>query len=118
MSKVKKHRPHSEPVQKLEPRDCSRGTPMGTRNITEAPSDFDGVLHLALLPMDGDYCRQSHTYWGCNSHKHGSMYRAYYFGYNPETEADEEIDMYIRATSRDEAKQAVLDVFPNAHFYR
>lgn len=113
-----KHRPHSEPVPKPDQMNCSRGAPMGRRNVTDAPDDFDGVVHLALLPMiDGDY-DTSGAYWGCNSHKHGSMYRAYYFGFNPETEQDEQIDMYLRATSRDEAKKAVLAQFPAAHFYR
>lgn len=118
MKIVKKTRPPSEPVQKLALRNTSHGAPLGMRSITDAPGDFDGVIHLALLPMNGDYCRQSHTYWGCNSYKHGSMYRAYYFGFNPETEEDENIDMLFRARSRDEAKQMVLEQFPDAHFYR
>jgi hypothetical protein len=52
------------------------------------------------------------AYWGDGSYKTGVMYRAY--GDGPEWRNE----MFVRATSREEAKKQVLAKFKNATFYR
>lgn len=111
----------SEPTPAPSEVNCSRGAPMGRRNIRDIqdPEMFNGTVRLAHLPMTcyGDY-DSGGAYWGCGNRETGWMYRAYFFAYNEEAEADDHLDLYIRAVSREAAKAQVLEEFPNARFYR
>lgn len=88
------------------------GAAMGRRDAipdsTAAPK-----LHLEKLRwVDGDY-DQGGAYWGrgCSG---ASIYRA-------EGEADgvdEQYDIYVRARTRAEAKQAIRLLIPKARFFR
>lgn len=105
------------PMPKVSQVNCSRGAPMGRLSYAEVedPEEFCQRVHLQRLPMIGygDY-DQGGAYWG--SCKHGWMYRAYYF--DPKSEAEDSVDLYLRATSRQKAKELVQERLPKARFYR
>jgi hypothetical protein len=80
-------------------------------NITE--SDKDLRFHLvALRFQDGDY-DEGGAYWGYVS---GTQVYWAYSGVTDGTE--EEQVMFIRAKSREAAKDSVRESFPKAKFYR
>lgn len=108
--------PKSKVFEALSEVGSARGSPMGRRDIHEAPADFTGTLRLQLLPMV-DYCYdEGGAYWGAPSPRNGWMYRAWYLA-----EVGDElihIEMFIRAVTRRAAKQKVQDKYPKARFFR
>lgn len=82
------------------------GAPMGRRNCL--PQNLQGRLHLRRVPMcDGDY-DPGGAYWGggrgtlplwCAWDAHGEAY-------------------YLRAASREAAKQTILELADDVTFYR
>ena len=100
------------PLPKLPEVNCSRGAPMGrceTHNIDpEAPAKFClQAMHL----VDGDYDRGG-AYWGCWTREHGGMWHAY------ACHDDEEVEMFIRAKTREQAKEQIRERYPNARFFK
>lgn len=91
------------------------GAPMGRRDDRGDPA-MPYKVHLQVMPMvDGCYDRGG-AYWGSGNSTIGWMYRAY-STFEDEFGLDE-IQMFIRAKDRDDAKAQVLDQYPNATFYR
>lgn len=69
-------------------------------------------FRLYRMPMY-DYCYDSGgAYWGMGDRRIGWMYHAYADGPYGRNEC------FVRATSREKAKDKVREVFPNARFYR
>ena len=70
-------------------------------------------FYLYAMPMSPCGCYDSGgAYWGCGSHAIGWMYHAY------ADTAEGRQEVFVRATCRERAKDAVLKVFRNAKFYR
>lgn len=95
------------------PNACSpRGAAMGRCNEINEP-DSHIKFHLYRMPMSpcGAY-DSGGAYWGCGGPTHGWMYHAY--GEGP----DHNNEMFIRARSRNHAKELVREEFENARFYR
>jgi hypothetical protein len=86
---------------KNNPSNCNRGAPMGRSSyISENIADQNTPLHLQkLIFVDGDYDKGG-AYWG-GGYNLGSMYCA--FIPNMETM------IFVRAKSRDSAKEQVVD---------
>lgn len=78
------------------------GAPMG-RYENKTERQYPVKFHLAIVKLTQGYDNGG-AYWGIGT----PLYYAY----------SDIQDMFIRASSRKEAKQKVLKVFPNAKFYR
>ena len=96
---------------KLPNVSSARGAPMGRRDTIldpKAPIKF----RLYQMPMV-DYCYDTGgAYWGAGSAKTGWMFHAYGDGPSGANE------IFMRAFDREDAKEQVRAVFPNATFYR
>jgi len=68
-------------------------------------------MHLIKMKMSscGAY-DQGGAYWGCGDSQIGYMYHAWSNG--------EELETFVRATNRNNARIKVIEKFPNAKFYR
>lgn len=80
----------------------SRGSNMGRRNTN--PANPNSKLYLKKLPLRDGY-DSGGAYWGLPN----NLYVAY--------DADE-TQIYLRASSRDEAKQKLNKDYPSLKFYR
>lgn len=97
---------------KLSKGYSERGAWMGRSNDILEPSE-PIKFRLYRMPMSACGCYDSGgAYWGAGDHKNGWMYHAY--GDGPLWVNQ----MFIRATSRKEAKRLVREFFKNAKFYR
>lgn len=96
-------------MPKLSDVSSSRGAPMGrSSNITEPDAKMRMNL-VRLKWVDGDY-DQGGAYWG--NVRGTAIYWASGIG------EDEVQETFVRATSREDAKNQVRDLFHNATFYR
>lgn len=88
----------------------ARGASMGRRDCIMEP-DAEIRFRLYRMPMSACGCYDSGgAYWGASSS--GVMYHA--IGEGP----DYVNEMFVRAPSREKAKETVLKAFPKASFYR
>lgn len=96
-------------MRKLPNVSSSRGAPMGRRNNVTEP-DFPVKFRLERMQLvDGDYDNGG-AYWGV---VYGlSMWTAWGMGEN------EEQEMFVRASTRDDAKALVRREFISARFWR
>lgn len=95
-------------LQKIE---CKYGAPMGRRNYIPTDINTVGKLHLEKLQwIDGDY-DYGGAYWGC-----GGRGQNIYWAYG-DTNA-EQVDVFVRAVGRNQAKEMVREIIANAKFYR
>ncbi len=77
-------------------------------------NDLPFKLHLQKVDfVDGVYDRGG-AYWGSPS----DLYVAYCLAWIEDVKRELQVRYYVRAGSREEAKQHVLAYFPNAKFYR
>lgn len=119
-------------IPPLSQMNCSRGAPMGRCSCCEMGAEDVRRVYLRRVPfVDGAY-DQGGAYWGAPA----NLWRAY-----AEVEAaeDEQVDeadrinvfdqptragdilvfeQFLRANSRDEAKESLRQQFPNITFYR
>lgn len=106
---------------RLEKLDCSRDAPMGRLDILPRANDPWPRLHLSRLPMvDHDY-DQGGAYWSGNECKAGPMYVAYgkFLGVlRTSPDQIEQVQIFVRATSRNEAKMKIVQRYKEARFYR
>jgi hypothetical protein len=88
------------------------GAPMGRPDTI--PDDRNEPIKFSLyrMPIVDSAYDSGGAYWGMDSQKFGFMYHAY--GDGPRDSGE----MFIRAPSREEAKKKVIDIFPNAKFFR
>ncbi len=93
------------------PNACDKyGSSMGRDNgIYETAADIKFNLYKMKIRQGYD---EGGAYWGDGNYRTGVMYRAY--GDGPLWRNE----MFIRATSREEAKKQVLAKFKNATFFR
>lgn len=106
------------PVPKLTDVNCRFGAPMGrqSRIAVDDPETFDKRIHLVQLRMvDGDY-DEGGAYWGAGDRRIGWMYRAYYW--DPKCESEQQIDYFLRATGREDAKSKLREELPNVKFFK
>lgn len=88
-----------------------RGAPMG--RCDTLPRDTQEKVLLSLVRLrwvDGDYDAGG-AYWG-HSREHGDMWRAV------GDASDCVVEVFVRARSRREARDAVSECLPSAVFYR
>lgn len=84
---------------------CEFGAPMGRRSYIK-PREDSGKLYVRLLPfVDGCYDKGG-AYWGSPA----NLYRA--------VTSDCEVEIFVRANSREDAKNQVLKVYPSAEFFK
>lgn len=83
--------------------NCKFGAPMGMANIVQAHLDNKFYL-IKLKWVDGDYTANG-VYWGNNGKDN------IYWAYN------EYNHIYVRASSRKEAKEKVRELVATARFY-
>lgn len=95
--------------------DCSRGAPMGRMGQRGDPNSPYKVHLQKMRMVDGDY-DQGGAYWGSGSWDTGWMYQAY--STFEDEYGQDEIEMFIRARGREDAKAKVLEEYPNATFFR
>lgn len=101
------------PLPKLAPVNCSRGAPMGRCNTFDLdPETNDRFCLQAMRMVDGDY-DSGGAYWGGWSREHGGMWHAYCCNGH-----GEEAELFIRAKTREQAKEQVREHYPNARFFR
>lgn len=102
------------PMPELCQVNCSRGAPMGRIDQHNWPaSEEPAKFFLQAMPMiDGAYDKGG-AYWGCGSRETGWMYRAYSADFE-----DGVVEIFLRANSREAAKDLVIQDYPNATFYR
>lgn len=87
------------------------GSQMGRPNVEVEP-DTGARFHLYRMPMS-DFCYDSGgAYWGVGDNRSGWMYHAYSDG------PDGGNECFVRAISRETAKDKVREIFCNARFYR
>ena len=89
-----------------------RGANMGRRDSITEPN-HPVKFHLREMKMSscGAY-DQGGAYWGCGDCNIGFMFHAWGQAEN------EEQEMFVRAKHRQDAKDQILEKFPNAKFYR
>lgn len=88
------------------------GAPMGRHDAIEEPNE-QIKFRLYKMPMSSCGCYDNGgAYWGAGDHKIGFMYHAY--GYGPQFKNE----MFIRAITREHAKEQIKKVFKNCVFYR
>jgi hypothetical protein len=93
--------------RKLEKVSCKYGAPMGRRNSIPDDVFIDEALSLRKLKwQDGDYTEDG-TYWG------GGMGDNVYWA-NGSTSTSQEINIFVRAKNRQEAKEKVREEMKNA----
>ena len=89
-----------------------RGAPFGRPLVRIADPDGPIKLHLYRMRLiDGDYDNGG-AYWGCGNRHIGWMYHVYDVWPTPSTE------IFLRARSREEAKEVVRMLIPGANFFR
>lgn len=90
------------------------GAQMGRSNTLPVDRQVAPRLRLYRLRfVDGCY-DQGGAYWGAPA----TVYRALGDNPSPVDASDETIEIFVRGDDRDEAKQAVRRILPNALFYR
>ena len=100
----------------LEKACSNRGADMGRPNRIPADANTVGKLHLVRLQwVDGDY-DEGGAYWGRSFHNYRSDYIYCCYG---ETKT-EQLRIFVRAFTRDEAKAEVKRTLlkDNPKFYR
>ena len=101
--------PNINQILRKDMRHSTRGAPLGDGNR------YDGSIRLHLQRVrlvDGDYGPDG-TYWGASS----PLWCAFN-GDNAMHAAGHGTRIYVRALTRDGAKQAVLQHYVNSRFYR
>ena len=92
---------------------CSKyGAQMGRSNVLPDDKDQSIKLHLVYLPfVDGDY-DQGGAYWG---YTQGTRIYCAHAGLD-----DVDVRVFVRASAwdRNDAKEKVRELLPNARFYR
>jgi hypothetical protein len=88
------------------------GASMGRRNQFPKNRDASVKLRLQKVPLHGDY-DQGGAYWGAMSGM--DIYCAWGEWGMPKFEP---VTIFVRAVSREEAKEYVLEFLPHAKFYR
>lgn len=120
------------PMPPLKDLNCQYGAPMGRRDIEEIDTEFAGKVYLQYVPfVDGCYDRGG-AYWGAPA----NLWRVYAEDEATEDEGADDIDQInvfdqprcagdilildklLRANSREAAKAAILEEYPNVRFYR
>lgn len=99
------------PAPQLPEVGSKYGAPMGRRESVPLDKDLPYKFYLARVPMCsccGAYDKGG-AYWGTGT----PLYRA--FG---EHDDGNDVELFFRAHSRDNAKQQVRDQYPNAKFFR
>lgn len=91
------HRPDGSP---WDPKDR-----YGLRGFNEEAFAHPRTFHLRKIGPDGDGYDEGGAYWGLGD--------PVWWAHDEETEAN----LYVRATSRDEAKRMVRAVYPNGSFH-
>lgn len=81
------------------------GSQMGRRNHVPADTQSNQKLHLIKLRLNGDY-------------DSGGAYFGYVRGTYIYRAINEETEIFVRATDREDAKNKVREYLKNARFYR
>lgn len=103
---------HRRFVMPYPPVNCEYGAPMGRADWTDC-KDQVVLFHLARVRgVDGGDYDTGGAYWG--DLLRSPLYQA--FGYAQGS--DQEQRMFVRAATRNEAKEKILAVFKHATFYR
>lgn len=84
------------------------GASMGRASYHADERDVAAKFRLHAIPLDGGGYDNGGAYWGWPS----DLYRAI-----AESDAGE-IELFIRAPSREQARAIVVAKYPNARFYR
>ena len=96
---------------KLSKGYSSYGADMGRRNVLPDDTDAPIKLHMQRLKwVDGDYDAGG-AYWG-NGRNGENIYWAH------GEDAENQVELFVRASSRSGAKQLIRVTLPNARFYR
>ena len=90
--------------------NCKYGAPLGRSNVIPADIETAGKLYLEKLEWVDSAYTYDGTYWG------GGLGDNIYCA-SGET-ATGRIDIFVRAKSRDEAKELVSNLVPTVKFYR
>ena len=93
--------------------NCKYGAPMGRNNILPLNKQTTGKLQLCKLQLvDYDYDKGG-AYWG-RSPSHGDMFHAEGLLDNE----NETTIIFVRALTRQKAKEEIRKILPNVKFYR
>lgn len=104
MSETAKNKPPFEKDAGGYMGDWKRGAPLGRANGT--PGNFEGEkVSLRAVPLDSGGYDRGGAYWG----HHQTLYCAYL----PDGES-----IYLRAPSRERAKEELRKQIPDIRFYR
>mgnify|MGYP000844664607 CR=1 FL=1 len=94
------------------PVSCTYGAPLGDKG-ERGDSSRPYKFHLQLLDMVDLCYDRAGTYWGM-----GDRHRGYMYGYMCDDPEDGLVFGFVRARSREEAKNKVRDCYLHARFYR
>lgn len=97
-----------ETYHELSEVSCRYGAPMGRRNIREVDPGCAVQFHLRRVPFVDSCYDRGGAYWGGPA----NLWRAYH--------CSEEgvVEIFVRARSREEAKEQVKEDYMYAVFYR
>lgn len=98
---------------KARPRSSKYGAPMGAPEWRGDP-DYAYKFSLQKLKFV-DYCYSlDGTYWGGPA----NLYCAWCPAHDTPEGFEDDVRMFVRASSRQDAKRKVLEHYPNAKFFR
>lgn len=86
--------------------DCKYGAPLGRPNTLPEDISKPQKLHLRVVRMVSSDYDSGNAYWG------GYPSPPLFVAYNDET------IVFVRGDDREEAKENVQNILPNAKFYR
>jgi hypothetical protein len=98
----------------LPSRSCKFGAPMGQSN--QLPENVSAPIKLQMEKLkwiDNDYICDGTYFGGGNG---DNIYCAYAYVYSP-IDLDFAVKIFVRAENRNEAKEEVRNLVPNARFY-
>jgi hypothetical protein len=97
-------------ILRATPRNSSRGAPMGDTDHIAYPACVPPLRCQRIQLVDGDYGPDG-TYWGASS----PLWCAFN-GDNDEYAAGQGTRIYVRALTREGAKQALMQLYANVWF--
>lgn len=105
------------PISKLPPVNCQYGAPMGRQNKDAWDTTKPYKIYLQRMKMSrcGAY-DEGGAYWGCSDFRAG-IFPMWRYEIKPYPGMKEPAYGFLRAKDREDAKQQILEVYPNAKFF-
>lgn len=97
-------------INPTPPVNCRYGAPMGRQGTHWSGPDWPVRFHLRKLPLDSGGYDRGGAYWGIG--------QPLWYACSEEPLDGEHAELYLRASTRERAKDQVRERFCAARFYR